>query len=97
MELISCYLHIGASRLDLNDHVTLHMLQDAKRRAYDVILLERFEVFPKCSPADIPPVRLFSVTEDRMIEIGESDAPFLVEEPKHPPAVAVYTRYDRDN
>ena len=95
MELISCYLHVGASHLDLNDHVTLHMLRDSKQKSYDVILLECFEVFPKCSPSSIPPVRIFSVTENRMTEIGESDAPFLVEGPKHPPAVVVYSRYDR--
>lgn len=92
IELSACYLHAGPEYLDLNELVLLHMLQAAKRKEFDMILLECFERFPVCSPENIPPLRLFSVAENRLIEIGKGNASVFDESPELPAGAAVYIR-----
>ena len=92
IELSACYFYIGTEQLNLKNLVLLHMLQASKRKEFDIILLERFELFPSCTSKDIPQICLFSVKENKAIKIGECNAPLFDERAKIPTGAAVYRR-----
>lgn len=96
MELTASYLHVGLASLDLDDPVLRHMLQDAKGQDLDIILVERFELFPECAPENIPPICLHSAEENRRIVIGESFSPLFDAVTELPSGGAVYFRDGSD-
>lgn len=93
-EVFGSYHCVGLDQMNLTDPVIFHMLQDAKRGDFDIILLERFEPFITCFFNDFPLIRLFFIAEKKQILLDNKNSILFKESPVPFSGGAVYIRED---
>ena len=84
--------HTGNFCLEPLDRVLLALLQHARAKDFDMILVESKACFPLSRPDRLPPIRLHFLQENQRLAVGTSTSSIFQQLPTFPDNVATYWR-----
>lgn len=92
--VVSSFLDESAGKMDIDNPVHYQVLCAARQKQFNLLLVERFNIFPAYIEKQIPPIELYSVMESSALKIGNSSNP-IFEAAADPPgkAVVYYRNY----
>lgn len=83
-ELTAAYFDDCHGSLNLQNAVQLSMLQAAKQKDFDILLITSRSAFPNAQDSEVPPMRILILDERKTISIGKSTNPvFDAHKKKH--------------
>lgn len=82
LEIISCYLDESIGPLSVQNDIHLHLLQAARRRDFELILVESASIFPDFRYRSIPRLYIYAAAEDELITAGGDDPEALTNIPE---------------